>query len=65
MGQAKKFSSEIAAGVKRATDVLQQLALAGLRAMVPPVRQAVSGFWLRGGCHIQRSPPATPNFCVS
>jgi IS5 family transposase len=45
VGQAKRFSSEIAAGVKRATDVLQQLALAGLRdqldAMVPLVRQVM------------------------
>jgi IS5 family transposase len=45
VGQAKRFSSEIAAGVKRAADVLQQLALAGLRdqldAMVPLVRQVM------------------------
>jgi IS5 family transposase len=45
VGQAKRFSSEIAAGVKRATDALQQLALAGLRdqldAMVPLVRQVM------------------------
>src|SRR4249920_1518535 len=44
-GQAKRFSSEIAAGVKRAADVLQQLALADLRdqldAMVPLVRQVM------------------------
>src|SRR5436190_6684088 len=45
VGQAKRFSSEIAAGVKRAADVLQQLALADLRdqldAMVPLVRQVM------------------------
>jgi IS5 family transposase len=45
VGQAKRFSREIAAGVKRAADVLQQLALAGLRdqldAMVPLVRQVM------------------------
>jgi IS5 family transposase len=45
VGQAKRFSSEIAAGVKRAADVLQQLALADLRdqldAMVPLVRQVL------------------------
>jgi IS5 family transposase len=45
VGQAKRFSGEIAAGVKRAADVLQQLALAGLRdqldAMVPLVRQVM------------------------
>jgi transposase, IS5 family len=45
VGQAKRFSREIAAGVKCAADVLQQLALAGLRdqldAMVPLVRQVM------------------------
>src|SRR4051812_34683094 len=45
VGQAKQFSREIAAGVKRAADVLQQLALAGLRdqldAMVSLVRQVM------------------------
>jgi len=45
VGQAKRFSIEVAEGVKRSTDVLQQLALAGLRqeidAMVPLVRQVM------------------------
>jgi hypothetical protein len=45
VGQAKRFSTEVATGVKRSTDVLQQLALAGLRcqidAMVPLVRQVM------------------------
>jgi len=45
VGQAKRFSSEIAAGVKRSADAVQQLALQGLRdkldAMVPLVRQVM------------------------
>jgi IS5 family transposase len=45
VGQAKRFSKQIAEGVKRSTDVLQQLALEGLRreldAMVPLVKQVV------------------------
>ena len=45
VGQAKRFSTEVAAGVKRSTDVLQQLALENLRcqidAMVPLVRQVM------------------------
>jgi IS5 family transposase len=45
VGQAKRFSQEIASGVKSATDVLKQLALAGLREeidrMVPLVRQVM------------------------
>jgi IS5 family transposase len=45
VGQAKRFSQEIAAGMKRSADVLQQLALEGLRekldAMVPLVRQVM------------------------
>ena len=45
VGQSKRFSKEINAGVKRSTDVLQQLALEGLRAkldaMVPLVRQVM------------------------
>ena len=44
-GQAKRFSQEIAAGVKRAADVVQQLTLEGLRdkldAMVPLVRKVM------------------------
>ena len=44
-GQAKRFSQEIAAGVKRAADVIQQLTLEGLRdkldAMVPLVRKVM------------------------
>jgi transposase, IS5 family len=45
VGQAKRFSAEVSAGVKRSTDVLQQLALENLRcqidAMVPLVRQVM------------------------
>ena len=45
VGQAKRFSTEVAEGVKRSTDVLQQLTLEGLRqeidAMVPLVRQVM------------------------
>jgi IS5 family transposase len=45
VGQAKRFSTEVAMGVKRSTDVLQQLALENLRcqidAMVPLVRQVM------------------------
>jgi IS5 family transposase len=45
VGQAKRFSKEIAQGVKRSTDVVMQLGLEGLRqeidAMVPRVRQVM------------------------
>jgi len=45
VGQAKRFSSEIAEGVKRARGILKQLALQGLRqeleAMLPLVRQVM------------------------
>ena len=45
VGQAKRFSDAIAAGVKRSADILQQLALEGLRdkldAMVPLVRKVM------------------------
>jgi len=45
VGQARRFSEEIATGVKRSTDVVQQLALEGLRqeidAMVPLVKQVI------------------------
>ena len=45
VGQAKRFSTEIAQGAKRATSVLKQLALEGLRQqfdeMVPLVRQVM------------------------
>jgi transposase, IS5 family len=45
VGQAKRFSKEISQGVKRATDVLKQLALEGLRqeldAMASHVRQVM------------------------
>src|SRR5205807_41782 len=45
VGQAKRFSKEIAEGVKRSTDILQQLALEGLRheidAMAPRAQQVV------------------------
>ena len=44
-GQAKRFSREIVQGVKRSKDILDQLALDGLRqqidAMVPLVRQVM------------------------
>jgi transposase, IS5 family len=45
VGQAKRFSKEIAEGVKRSTHILQQLALEGLRqqldAMTPRVKQVM------------------------
>jgi IS5 family transposase len=45
MGQAKRFSQEIAEGVKRSADILQQAALEGLRkeidTMLPRVKQVV------------------------
>jgi len=45
VGQARRFSKEIADGVKRSTNVLHQLALEGLRqqldAMVPRVKQVM------------------------
>lgn len=45
VGQAKRFSSEIAEGVKRARGILKRLALQGLRqeleAMLPLVRQVM------------------------
>jgi transposase, IS5 family len=45
MGQAKRFSQEIADGIKRSAGILQQAALEGLRkeidAMLPRVRQVV------------------------
>ena len=45
VGQAKRFSAEIAQGVKQATNVMKQLALEGLRheldEMVPLVRQVM------------------------
>jgi IS5 family transposase len=45
MGQAKRFSQEIAQGIKRSADILQQAALEGLRkeidTMLPAVRQVV------------------------
>jgi len=45
VGQAKRFSTEVATDVKRSTDVLRQLALENLRcqidAMVPLVRQVM------------------------
>jgi IS5 family transposase len=45
VGQAKRFSREIVQGVKRSKDILDQLALDGLRqqidAMVPLVRQVM------------------------
>jgi IS5 family transposase len=45
VGQAKRFSKEIAQGVKRSADILQQAALEGLRkeidTMLPRVQQAI------------------------
>jgi IS5 family transposase len=45
VGQAKRFSADIAEGVKRASSVVKQLALEGLRAQldetVPLVRQVM------------------------
>ena len=45
VGQAKRFSKEISEGIKRSADVLQQIALEGLRAeldrMVPLVRRVM------------------------
>ena len=45
MGQAKRFSQEIAQGIKRSANILQQMALEGLRkeidTMLPGVRQVV------------------------
>lgn len=45
VGQAKRFSREITAGVKRATDIMQQAALEGLRreidTMAPRVKQVI------------------------
>ena len=45
VGQARRFSEEIAKGVKGATSILEQLALEGLRQeidlMVPLVRQVM------------------------
>ncbi|HEU0290535.1 MAG TPA: ISNCY family transposase [Burkholderiales bacterium] len=45
VGQAKRFSEEIAEGVKRSTDILKQLALEGLRReldeMLPRVKQVM------------------------
>jgi IS5 family transposase len=45
VGQAKRFSSDIAGGVKRSADVMQQAALEGLRkeldTFVPRVRQVM------------------------
>lgn len=58
VGQAKRFSKEISEGIKRSADVLQQIALEGLRAeldrMVPLVRrvmQQTRARVLRGDTH--------------
>jgi IS5 family transposase len=58
VGQAKQFSKEISKGIKRSADVLQQIALEGLRAeldrMVPLVRrvmQQTRARVLRGDTH--------------
>ena len=45
VGQAKRFSKEVAEGVKRSMDIVQQLALEGLRqdidSMVPRLKQVI------------------------
>ena len=63
-GQAKRFSQEIAAGVKRSADVVQQLTLEGLRdkldAMVALVRKVMKqtrARILRGDTRGGRSAP--------
>jgi len=60
VGQAKRFSTEIAAGVKRSTTILKQLALDGLRQqideMVPRVKQVMKqtrARILRGDTHAE------------
>jgi IS5 family transposase len=60
VGQAKRFSAEISQGVKRSADVLQQIALEGLRAqldqMVPLVRQVMQQTRARifhGNTHVE------------
>jgi IS5 family transposase len=67
VGQAKRFSSEIAAGVKRSADLLQQLALAGLRdkldAMVPLVRQVMKQTRARIVCGDTRSDGKLVSLC--
>jgi IS5 family transposase len=67
VGQAKRFSSEIAAGVKRSADLLQQLALAGLRdkldAMVLLVRQVMKQTRARIVCGDTRSDGKLVSLC--
>ena len=41
MGQAQRFSSEIASGVKRSSDVLKQAALEGLKREIDAMRETV------------------------
>jgi transposase, IS5 family len=45
VGQAKRFSKEVAEGIKRSTDIVKQLRLEGLRqdidAMVPRIKQVM------------------------
>jgi transposase, IS5 family len=60
VGQAKRFSKEISDAVKRSADILQQIALEGLRAeldrMVPLVRrvmQQTRARVLRGDTHFE------------
>jgi transposase, IS5 family len=60
VGQAKRFSAEISQGVKQSADVLQQIALDGLRAqlnrMVPLVRQVMQqtrARIFRGNTHVE------------
>jgi len=59
VGQAKRFSKEIAEGVKQSTDILQQLGLQGLRreldAMVPLVKQVMKQTRARIFCGDTRS----------
>src|SRR4030088_518478 len=55
VGQAKRFSKEVARGTKRARNVLQQLVLEGLRqeldAMVPLVKQVMKQTRARTAFH--------------
>jgi hypothetical protein len=56
VGQAKRFSKEISEGVKRSADILQKIALEGLRAeldrMMPLVRRVMQqARVLRGDTH--------------
>jgi len=59
LAQAERFSNEIAAGVKRSADVLEQAALEGLKkqldTMVPRVRQVIRQTRERIFCNVTNS----------